>query len=379
MRSLYEKKELCFGCGACVANCPNRAIKMEADEEGFMYPVLEQDKCIDCDKCLKVCPAQREKKVFSNSCYYGFQISDQEILRQSASGGAFSGLAGVFFKERSGINSECVVYGASMGENGSVYHKAVKSEEELKELRNSKYVESILDECFCEIPSLLEKGSHVLFSGTPCQVQGLKNVLDEHPGNALWDDKVLLVEIICNGVGSPLVWKGYRRELEKKAGQAVHSYTFRDKRAPRGYAVSWRLSDGSEFAEGLLKNKYWSMYQKGLISRPSCYSCPYTRLERGADVTIGDFHGLEDAEGVFDIEAGVSLVIANTEKGRVICRKLEELGVMKEYSVQEILQPRLQKPATRHPLRKIFLKDMSTMPYELFAKKYGVIWGDKKG
>lgn len=377
MITLFEKKEACCGCAACAAICPQKAVTMVTDSEGFRYPRISPDLCVECGACLSVCPARKEtQSPHAAVKYYGFQSGDQDILRHSASGGAFSALAALFFQRHSG-SSKVLVYGASLLEDGTIAHRCVDRQEDLYRLRDSKYVESAMDGCHSRVLEHLRRGAHVLFSGTPCQIHGLKTVAERAlPPEAR--DRLLLVDIICNGVGSPLAWDRYRSDLERQAGQSLTGYTFRDKRAPRGYAVSWRTADGQETVAPLLQNRYWLMYQRGFISRPACSVCTHATLNRSSDITIGDFHNLLDDEKSFDIGAGVSLIIATTEKGRDLCSCLNTEGTVKEFPPDSVLQPRLETPAPKHPLRTLFLKDMGSLPFDLFLKKYGAIIGEKK-
>lgn len=373
MITLVERNESCFGCGACAAVCPRSAIRMERDAEGFRYPKISENLCIECRLCLNACPAHQTQTASKTvpSCF-GFQSGDPDILRRSASGGAFTALASLFWEQ----HPNGIVYGACLPEDGTVTHRRATDINELSRLRDSKYVESSMD-CHKEIVEHLRSGTPVLFSGTPCQVHALKLVA-ERLLSAPMRERLLLVDIVCNGVGSPLAWERYRAELEQQAGQRLSGYTFRDKRAPRGYAVSWRTEDRQENVEPLLQNRYWLMYQRGFISRPSCSACSYTNLNRVSDVTIGDFHSLSEDEKEFRIDEGVSVVIASTEKGQALCTGLNKAGTLKEYPQEAILQPRLQTPAPKHPLRKLFLKDLGTMPFDLFLKKYGALIGEKK-
>lgn len=377
MITLFERKELCCGCAACAAACPQKAIAMEVDGEGFRYPRIDPELCTGCGSCLSLCPAGDERRSpHTTAKYYGFQSADRDILGHSASGGAFSALAGRFFRCHCGT-SEVFVYGASLLEGGSVAHCCVEREEDLYRLRDSKYVESDLGSCHAQVLEQLRRGAYVLFSGTPCQIHGLKT-LAERALPPETRERLLLVDIICNGVGSVLVWERYRTDLERQAGQPLTGYTFRDKRAPRGYGVSWRTADGQERVDPLLRNRYWLMYQRGFISRPSCHVCTYASLARTSDITIGDFHNLSEEETAFDIDAGVSLVIASTGKGQQLCSLLNTAGAVKEFPPEGVLQPRLETPAPKHPLRGLFLKDMGLLPFDLFLKKYGAMIGEKK-
>jgi len=376
MICLFTDKADCSGCGACAAVCPVSAIHMEPDDEGFRYPVIDEALCIRCGHCMAVCPLtrKREKGLDPETSAYAFQHSRPEILRRSASGGAFTALAEAFFKQ----HVKAHIYGAAFCK-GEVFHRSVDDPGELSVFSDSKYLESNLQECFGTVRRQLAGGESILFCGTPCQVDGLKACLPDLP-EAVTVKQLLLVEVICNGVGSPLVWSKYWEHLKKQEAAVPVEYTFRDKREPMGYGVSWRMEDGAEKREFLLDNFYWRMYISGLIMRPSCYTCHYAGYRRCADITIGDFHGFKvnDNHNQFSVAEGVSLVLGNTDKGREFCQYLYEAGTVQECRLDKAMQPRLKCAAPPHPLKKLAMKDISVLPFEIFMKKYDRLAGLRK-
>lgn len=372
MIRLFTDKISCSGCGACAAVCPASAIRMEPDGEGFRYPRIEEALCARCGRCAEICPSavKREKGLADGTAAYAFQHARPEVLRSSASGGAFTALAEAFFAG----NGKARVYGAVFRE-GKVFHRDVDDPEELCVFRDSKYVESDLGDCFRSVRRQLTAGENVLFSGTPCQADGLKASLSDLPAGIT--NRLLLVEIVCGGAGSPLVWRKHWEHLKEQGSSPPVDYTFRDKRAPMGYGVSWRMADGSERRENLLGNFYWRMYIGGLISRPSCGGCPYAGTRRSADVTVGDFHGYEPAaeRDPFSAEKGISLVLGNTDRGREYCGFLYRAGTVREIPPAKASQPRLERPAPAHPLRSLAMKDVSALSYGVFMKKYDMLAG----
>ena len=346
---------------------------MESDSEGFRYPRIDEARCIQCGYCTAVCPLkrEREKGLEKETSACAFQHSRPGVLRQSASGGAFTALAEAFFAS----HEKAHVYGAVFCK-GEVFHRSVDDPGELSVFSDSKYLESNLRDCIESIRRQLAEGESVLFSGTPCQVDGLKSSLSDLPKNIM-DQQFLSVEIICNGVGSPLVWRKNWEYLQEHEQSLPVDYTFRDKREPRGYGVSWRMEDGSERREFLMENFYWRLYISGLIMRPSCYNCHYAGFRRSADVTIGDFHGFEENENRnrFSVEKGVSVVLGNTAKGREFMQCLNDAGTVQACPVQKAMQPRLECASPLHPLRKLAMKDISVLSYDVFRKKYGRLAG----
>ncbi len=376
MICLFTDKANCSGCGACAAVCSASAIHMVPDEEGFRYPRIDSARCSQCGQCMAVCPlaGEREKGLDKQTAVYAFQHSRPEVLRRSASGGAFTALAEAFFARR----EKAHVYGAVFCK-GEVFHRCVDDPGELSVFSDSKYLESDLRDCFRLVRRQLEGGENVLFSGTPCQVDGLKAGLSDLP-NEVTGKHLLLAEIVCNGVGSPLVWRKNWDYLKNPEQSAPVNYTFRDKREPMGYGVSWQMEDGSEKREFLLENFYWRIYINGLIMRPSCHACHYAGYLRSADITIGDFHGFAEKgdQNRFSVSKGVSLVLANTDKGREFCRCLYEAGTVQDCTLQNAMQPRLQCAAPPHPLRKLAMKDISVLPFDIFMKKYNLLAGSGK-
>lgn len=373
---MFTDKADCSGCGACAAVCSVSAISMEPDNEGFRYPRIDEAQCIKCGQCADACPLmrEREKGLEKGTAAWAFQHSSPGVLQRSASGGAFTALAEAFFA-RCG---KAHVYGAVFSK-GEVFHRSFDDPGEVSAFSDSKYVESDLRDCVSSVRRQLARGESVLFSGTPCQVDGLKSSLSDLSENII-DEQLLLVEIICNGVGSPLVWRKNWEYLKEQEQSLPVDYTFRDKRAPMGYGVSWRMEDGSEKREFLLKNFYWRMYISGLIMRPSCYTCHYSGYRRSADVTIGDFHGFEEDEdrGLFSVKKGISLVLGNTAKGREYIKCLNKAGTVQVCPLQKAMQPRLEYPASPHPLRKLAMRDISLLSYDVFRKKYDRLAGSLK-
>ena len=238
MRQTVRKNPAeCTGCGACVSICPKQAIVMQPDTEGFLYPKVDGEKCISCDLCEKRCPAGREMPEH-HARLLGAQAKDEALRRQSSSGGVFTLLA------REVIRRGGVVFGAAFGENMRVEHVGAFDETELSGMRGSKYVQSDATDAIGNAVSLLKREIPVLFSGTPCQINGLLAAL----GNTK-SDKLLTVDFVCHGVPSPGVFASYLVELEKKHGSRVSAYTFRDKRLGwKNFSAVATFENGEEHA-----------------------------------------------------------------------------------------------------------------------------------
>jgi len=355
---LFSNKRECFGCGACEAVCHQNAISMVFDEEGFAYPTVDSELCIGCGACKDICPRDKEEGLRPDKAI-AFTVEEPGL---SSSGGAFPALAKLFWKE----HPNAPVWGAGVDEELNVVHRCITSSEELCLLQGSKYVQSGLSGVYAKILSQLKEGLHVMFTGTACQAAGIAAAAGEHR------DKLFIVDLICNGAASPAVWKKYLCVRSEEAGSKVESFTFRNRKYFMGRGVLCTFENGSAEECSHPEDLFSVCYQRNLISRPSCYACPYTRYERVADITVGDFHGLDKVDPEFATN-GASLVLARTEKGKEFASKLSAEGKYKEFTLEQSLQPRLESPAKEQPLRKLVLKDFIRAPRAVFKLKYGKI------
>ena len=213
----------CTACSACLASCPVQCITMQADGKGFLYPVINEQKCIHCQRCEKVCPALHTPHIPGNlpvrMAFAGITKSEQ-VWEKSTSGGAFSEICHAWGKDDF---ANTWIFGATF-EDLQVVHRGVLLED-VALFHKSKYVQSRMDTCFCQIKKLLEQNKRVVFSGTPCQVAGLRNFLGkDYP-------QLLCIDLICHGVGSPAVFQRYLTELEHQTNKKIYTYTFRAKHA----------------------------------------------------------------------------------------------------------------------------------------------------
>ena len=345
--TVRPNKAECTGCGACVSICPKKAITMRPDEEGFLYPVVDQSLCIECDACEKRCPVG---KPLAESHMYilGAQNKDEEIRRQSSSGGVFTALAKDMFVQGG------VVFGAAFDEHMRVEHIGAFDENELAPMRGSKYVQSDAADAVEHAVSLLKRGIPVLFSGTPCQVNGVKAA-----AGPKYADKLLTVDFVCHCVPSPAVFASYIDMLEKQHGKRVVSYTFRDKR--KGwkdfYAVA-TFEDGSEHAGSQREEPYLYGFLQNLYLRPSCVQCDALRGNHHAsDITIADLWGAQDICPERDDDTGLSLVMAHTVRGREAMERIAgRLNAFVLKDTQKMLRhnPSIEHTARAHEKRKAF-------------------------
>lgn len=305
-------KHKCCGCSACVQKCPMQCISMHEDEEGFFYPKTDLSKCIDCHICERVCPYQNSIEQRKPLVCYAAQNDDENIRRQSSSGGIFTAIAEKVLKEGG------VVYGAQFDDNWMVIHSYTEILDGLSAFRGSKYVQSKIGDSFKQIEFFLREGRKVLFSGTPCQVLGLNLFLRKSY------DNLLTVEVVCHGVPSPKIWKEYLCSLKLSN---IGSLSHKDKSTGwRTYSMKVTDINGKTlFQEKASDNKYLMAFSSNLTLRPSCFLCPAKSGKSGADITLADYWGIEHFFPQLDDNKGTSFVCGSSEKGKNI---IEELNVL---------------------------------------------------
>ncbi|MBP3655295.1 MAG: Coenzyme F420 hydrogenase/dehydrogenase, beta subunit C-terminal domain [Clostridia bacterium] len=357
--TVRQKKAECTGCGACVSVCPKAAITMKADEEGFLYPSVDPALCISCDLCEKKCPVGQPHEPHDQKVI-GAQNKDADLRRGSSSGGVFTALA------KSMIAQGGVVFGAAFDEEMRVEHIGAFDEADLALMRGSKYVQSDSSEAIAHAKALLERGIPVLFSGTPCQIDGLLAcVKPQH------QERLLTVDFVCHGVPSPGVFASYLRELEAKYGSRVTGYTFRDKRFGwKNFAAVATFADGQEHIGTQLEEPYLRGFLKNLYLRPSCTQCHDLRGDRRrADITMADLWGAQEACPHMDNDTGLSLLMINTPKGRkamdACARELTVFPMRTEKLLR--FNPSIEKTAAVHEKRAAFFAGFAKNGFETEA------------
>lgn len=313
---IQNTKENCCGCGACVNICPKKAITLEEDEYGFKYPKIDFNKCINCGLCKKVCNFKKEKqKIDKNVKAYAAVSEKKEILLKSASGGIFATIA------KNILDNKGIVYGCSMDyKNIKAEHIRIENEKDIVKLQGSKYVQSDLKDIYLKIKKDLDDNKIVLFSGTPCQVDGLYGFLlgKEY-------DNLFTIDIICHGVPSEKMFKDYIKFIEKKENIKITNYIFRDKTNGWGlYAKYFFETQKRKRRYKIIpsfKSSYYQMFLDSLTYRENCYKCPYAGTKRIGNITIGDFWGIEQEHSIelnkrnIKSKNGVSCILVNDSKG----------------------------------------------------------------
>lgn len=350
-------KASCTGCGACFNICPNDAITMEYDEEGFAYPNIRRDICTDCGLCYERCPSVKAVKLSEQPECFAVMAED-EIRLKSSSGGMFTLLA------EKVIDSGGYVCGAAYSADYSrVDHIVVSDKEGLEKLRGSKYVQSDTGNVYRQIKKLLDEEKNVLFSGCPCQAAGLKNFLEKEY------DNLLIIDLICHGANS---LKAYKSFLKECAGErTVKSVNFREK---EGFGWSTPVcityTDGTQTRQSCDKSPWYKGFLRGVINRPYCGNCVYAAPLRVGDITLGDFWGVSDISPEYNDEKGTGLVLINTSKGEKaffdVKQQLKLCQPVIIDKVKEIARTRngqLLSPQKAHANRKRFFDEIDNLSF----------------
>ena len=351
-----KDKRKCTGCAACVQVCPRNCIEFLEDDEGFSYPIVDETACINCNLCEAVCPVINQGKKSSPLLICASKNKDKAIREQSSSGGVFSLFA------QQVIAKNGVVFGAKFDENWEVVHGYSETEEGLAAFRKSKYVQSYIGNTFKEVKQFLKAGREVLYSGTPCQIAGLKLYLRKDY------DKLLTLDHICHGVPSRKIWRMYLSSvLGDKRHSTIENISFREKTygwSRFSMCINMKEQSKSLVHELLDENIYLRGFLRDLYLRPSCHACPAKKLKSGSDITLADFWGVESLLPHFYDKRGVSLVTINTEKGQLSYSRLDaESEILDNGSLQRMLVASVKEPRNRRKFFQAFHKN----PHQLLS------------
>lgn len=331
-------------------------------DEGFLYPKVDESRCIDCGKCLKVCKNVRLYQ--EDQHIYACWSKDDQLRARSSSGGVFSILAEQIFAKGGAV---CAVgYSDDCKE---CLHKIIWNNEGLDDLRRAKFVQSKKYNVYKEVKEILFKGTKLLFCGTPCEVGGLKQFLGREY------DNLITCDIICGCVSSPMVYRIYIEYLNNKYGANVISVNFKDKRKGwRGKAISVCFDNGGEYYNSILDDDYCVSFHSRYNIRPSCFNCKYRNLRRCSDITLGDFWAIENYKKEFDDNKGTSFVLVNTSKGMNALQELDlNIHLMdidyEEYSTKFNWCMHRNPYCMPEKDRKAFYQDVVRMPFDKMAAK----------
>ena len=373
MINIKDKKDCC-GCNACVQRCPKQCITMHSDNEGFLYPVVDTETCIDCGLCEKVCPVINQEEPQKPIKVFAAYNKDEKIREQSSSGGIFTLLAEETIKKGG------VVFGVKFNREWMPEFGYTETIEGIAPFRGSKYTQAIVGNAYKHVEDFLKIGRFVLFSGTPCQIAGLKRYLRKEY------DNLLTVDIICHGVPSPKVWEMYLKEtcskllkstpdekiqLVSPIGETyescIEAISFRSKITGwKKYSFLLKLNfptcDGKNtvvFTEPFGKNNFMRAFLSDTILRPSCYACPAKHGKSHSDITIADFWGIDAINPAFDDDKGCGAIFVNTAKGEAIYPFSQT--IYKEKSFNEVIayNSAYNQSSKPHPNRKKFFKGLN--------------------
>ncbi len=312
---VIDDKKSCTGCTACASSCPKSCVVMRPDDEGFMYPTVIEENCIDCKICERICPMRKNNDEPRIERSVAAISVNTAIRKRSSSGGVFHALSEYV------ISNGGIVYGVTFDDDWNVTHSYAETYEKLEAFYGSKYVQSSLDGIFQHVLNNLQQNRLVLFSGTPCQIAGLKSFLRKDY------ESLITVEVACHGVPSPRLWRSYI-DYVLSDNSSLQEFLFRDKKQGwRDYKISYTITQNTKedkcktVSEEYSKNLFYNLFLNNLTLRPSCYSCHFRKGKSGADLNIGDCWGVNKSS-VLNDNLGVSSMIAFSKKGKSIIDKL---------------------------------------------------------
>lgn len=347
---VYEPQECC-GCAACANICSQKAITMKPAKDGFLYPAIAAGRCTNCGLCRVVCRSRTSNMVKNGKplATYAAINKDMNVLKSSSSGGVFTALASIVFEKKG------VVFGCAFDNELNAEHICVDKREDLQKLQGSKYVQSSIRDAYNRVLDHLRSGRLVLFTGTPCQIGGLKAYLGADYSN------LITADVICHGVPSQAFFKDYIGCLESELGGRVIDFRFRDKSCGSpGYIAKIVYKKNGMVLEKLMPwftSYYYDYFLKGHILRDSCYECMYTHGSRPGDISIGDYWGVQTFHPELDTSNGVSLLLINTEKGMSLIEGLARMVSLVESTFEKAATQNAQlshPPAKSSKRQKIF-------------------------
>ena len=358
-----ENKKDCCGCSACYSICPKSCITMSADEEGFKYPKINMVECINCGLCEKVCPIKnRTEEIPFEQKGYVVQHKDEKILKESTFGGAFTAIA-QYVIEHGGV-----VFGAAFDDNFNVIHTYVENVEGLAKFRNSKYVQSDVKDTFKEAKKFLQNGRLVCYSGTPCQIEGLKSFLQRSY------DNLITVDVVCRAVPSPLILKKYLEMQNEKIGSDIRYVKFRDK--TKGYKYSalniYDEDNVSLYHNGIDTDQYLRAFFSNICDRPSCYCCSFKKRYRVSDFTLWDCFEPDEVFPAVDNDRGATRVLVHSQKGKRIFEKINSKLFFGPVPVDNLVNNSKEMVCSipMNPRRKEFFDDVNKISARRFFDKY---------
>lgn len=356
-----EQKSKCCCCYGCYNICPKNAIEMVQDEKGFYYPKVIKEKCINCGLCNQICPISNKTETINSPKAFAAYNKEEKIRKESSSGGVFTLLAKKILEQNG------VVFGAKFDKNFNVIHSYVEKVEDLEVFRGSKYVQSKIGETYKKAEEFLKNGRLVLFSGTPCQIEGLKKYLRKEYDNLYTQD------IICHGVPSEKVHQKYLKHLEKKIKTEIKEVRHRTKiNGWKKWTVNITFKNKQNYQQEHDNDIYMKAFLRNISLRDSCYECSFKKKNRISDITLADFWGIENILPEMDDDKGTSLVIINSEKGQELFDNVKNNLIVKEVDFEKAISynPSLIKSEEPDKNRDKFFRDLDKLDFGKLVKKY---------
>ncbi len=329
--SVLNMKNLknCLGCGACIQKCPQNCLKIGKDIEGFYYPIILQDTCIKCGLCEAVCPILSPIPIENDliEAYVAYDYSKERL--KSSSGGIFGILCKIILKDNG------IIFGVQWGKNWLAEHVAINTNEGIDYLRGSKYIQSEVGNTFIQAETYLQKGLPVLFSGTSCQISGLKKYLGREYSN------LYTIDVFCHGVPSINIWESYIRYLIDKNGSYIKSINLRSKidNSWNQYCTVFVFENGKIEKHKFSEDDFMKLFLSNTCLRPSCYNCQFKNIHRCSDISLGDAWEIDDFLPEMNDDKGISAVLIHTEKGRVLFDSIKKYVCSEQVNVADILPP----------------------------------------
>jgi len=357
-----DDKVNCCGCEACFNVCPSKCITMENDEEGFLYPKVNNSLCTGCGLCENVCPIINYVQHGENNKQEGYilQHKNDEICKQSTSGGAFTGIATYV------INHGGIVFGVEMSDDLIVKHACAEKIEELSKFRNSKYVQSRIGTIYQNVKEELDKDRMVCFSGTPCQIEGLRHYLRKKYSN------LVLVDVVCRAVPSPGIWNKYVNYETNNIG-GIASVRFRDKTLGYQYStMELRAKNGKIFRSGIESQPWLRMFFSGMIIRPSCTECKFRNRYRNSDLTIWDCFNSYRFDKNMNERRGTTRVLVHTENGKNIIEGIKNSYIITQQDATILVRDvkEMHTSPKANSRKNDFFRDINNLPFEYVLKEY---------
>lgn len=358
-------REKCCGCSACVNVCPKNCISMTLDQEGFYFPSINESTCVHCHLCSKVCPAilciETEKVKEYPQVYVGYNL-DPEVRKESSSGGVFSAVA------ENVLDVGGIVYGAAMREDCyGVDQIRITDTNKLYLLRGSRYVQSNVGDTFKQAADDLKRGRLVLYTGTPCQIEGLKSYLGKDYNN------LICMDFVCHGVPSEKAWQCYITMQEKKYRANAKNFFFRNKSTGwKNFSCLMYFDDGQKYIKPFEDDLWGAAFVRNANLRKSCYDCPFKKINRVSDLTVADAWGIENTNPELNDDMGYSMIFIHSIKGKNTLDNLKGKMRLKELPLVQAIAEcgRLTHNSERHPTRDLFYQHIDEIPFEALVKKY---------